>query len=125
MSIELPSRNGLESLSKDNLNAILAHCESYFKLKYDFLLPVKISREPREYCHIFTKTLYRPLMPLSCKNICIDHGVYELQSTTVDMDEKIVYVRLAPIVIHRGNITLDVEAYNQFTKELQEGGWRE
>lgn len=129
MSIGQPlSQKHQTNLSDENSSEILARLEHGLQkiyttqlVKYEFMLRV----QTRDINLTFHRTLERPLMPLTCDNICIDYGYYQIHKVTVDMDERLVRVYLAPIVIHRLDGIRELESYNQFTEELLEAGWHE
>lgn len=95
--------------------------EPTLKLRYEFILKV----QGRDIICTLYKTMFAPLLPLTCDNITIGTGFYTIARTRVDMDEATIYIWLAPLVIHRLNTDRELEAFEQVIKELKEGQWHE
>lgn len=111
MLIEQQSRATEQTLNESLLKRVDKACSLY----YEFVLKV----QSRERSIVFSKTLERPPLPLHCQNITIGNGFYKIARTTLDVDERIVYVYLEPQIITNADV------FTQCIKELLETGWHE
>lgn len=103
------------------LNYFLDNVKNNGQIRYEFVLKV----QARDIICTLHKTMFAPLLPMTCDNITIDTGYYSIHRSMVDMDEKIVHIWLTPIIVHRVNGDREIEAFEQVIKELKESRWYE
>jgi|SRR5580692_4427422 hypothetical protein len=82
-------------------------------IRYEFVLTFRV----KDRIGIFTKVMYRPLLPLNCHQINVGDGVYNVTQVEVFIDDTTIKVNL--------EFPEPVTNFNETVQILKEEEWHE